>query len=148
MTYSGNPASSDRNRIRFLLGDTSGGVATSPTTEFLTDAEIDGVLTLQTNVLLAAADCAEAIAAKKALLIIDHSVLSTSVSLGGSTDAWLRLAERLRAQASRRCTILVGGRTFDQKANLDEDSTLIQPMFKRGMDDNPGSTNVDGSYDD
>ena len=143
MTYSGDPSSSNLNRIRFMLGDTSGGIATSPSTEFLTDAEINGALSLQSNVFLAAADCAEAIAAKKAMITLDHSVLSTSVSLGPSQDAWLALAERFRRQATLRCTILVGGSTVAQKDDLNEDTSLVQPAFKRGQDDMNRTTNTD-----
>lgn len=131
MSYSGDPSSSDRDRIRFLLQDTSGNA----TIELFLDAEIDGYLTIQPNVLLAAADLAEVLAAKRGQLI-DHTVLSTSVSIGPSTDFLLALADRLRRQASKRCTILVGGRTIAGNHELDIDPTLRRPQFKLEMDDN------------
>lgn len=130
MTYGGNPSTDNTDYVRFLLQDTSNDSAK----EYLTDTEIDAILTLETSVKLAAAICAEAIAAKFGQ-ILDHSVLSTSVSANPRAQFYLDLAAKLRDGASTRCTILVGGRTISEKEDFEDDTTLIQPMFRRGMDD-------------
>ena len=135
MTYGGNPASSSRDRIRFLLQDNSNDALK----ELLSDTEIDGMLTLQSNALLCAAQCAEVIAAKFGQ-VLDHTVLSTSVTGNPRAQFFLDLAEKLREQATSGssasgCIILVGGSTKTQKESLDSDTDATQPNFRLGMDD-------------
>jgi hypothetical protein len=57
-TYSGNPASSDRDAVRFLVADTD------TTDQLITDEEIAYLIGLYTEAPLAAVGAARAIAAK------------------------------------------------------------------------------------
>lgn len=98
-TYSGNPASSARDEIRFLVGDTD---SDSPQ---LSDEEIDYIATtlpdkgvLYPN-MAAAASAAAAIAAKYAKLI-DKSVGSLSISYSQKHTQYTAMAKDLSTRAS------------------------------------------------
>lgn len=117
-TYSGNPASSSRDEIRFLIGDTDS------TSQQLSDEEIDYLATtnpdrgaLYPN-LAAASSAAGALAARYAKLI-DKTVGSLSLSYSQKFDHYTALATRLATEAagpsSRQPGVPVlggGGRTY------------------------------------
>ena len=130
-TYSGNPASSDRDKVRFLVFDTD------TNEQLLSDEEIAWLLTEQTNVYLAAANAAEAIAAKFAK-DITRSAVGLSATVGNRAAFYLDLADKLRDQVgttNQRGEIFVGGLTISGKAALDSDSDAVQPAFKIGQFD-------------
>lgn len=96
-SYSGDPASSPRDEVRFLVGDT---VAASPQ---VSDEEIDYVLTLHGaragySNYEAAAVVARAIAAKYAMKM-DKSVGGLSISYSQRHDHYVSLSEALEEQA-------------------------------------------------
>ena len=94
MTYSGNPSPSDRDTVRFLIGDT-----TVP--EFLTDEEIDWCLIEEVNIYLAGALCCESIAARLAQEI-DKSVGDISVQLSQKYAHYVERGKWLRYRASKK----------------------------------------------
>jgi len=128
-TYSGNPADSPRDRVRFLVMDTD---SSDP---LLSDEEVAWLLTEQTSVYLAAANAAEAIAAKFAK-DISRSVIGISAQPGNRAQFYLDLAETLRAQigtTNKHGEVFAGGLTISGKRTLDSDSNAVQPSFKMGQ---------------
>lgn len=94
-TYSGSPATSTRDQVRFLTGDTS------DLDEQLQDEEIDWLLTQTSSVYRAAAQGCEAIASKYARLI-DKTVGSLSIRYSQRRDFYLTLAATLTVRSHGR----------------------------------------------
>lgn len=134
MTYA-DSLSTSRDKVRFLLGDTSGVSAT----ELLSDNEIAWVLTEESsNVYRAAAAGADAIAAKFARLA-DTSVGDTSVSASQKQAQYAELAERLRRKAASRGSAapFMGGISISARDAALDDTDKVSPFFSR---QNPGET--------
>lgn len=145
MTWTYNAASlslSDMYKVRFLIGDTDSS------RQQLQDEEIDWVLTEQTVVTYAAASCAELLASKYAFLVnTENSELR--VSAAARHKHYLDLAERLRQSAGDLpggdgsgivlATAYAGGTAVSEKETLEDDSSLVQPVFELGQDDDPSN---------
>jgi hypothetical protein len=142
-TYSGNPGSSARNLVRFLIGDTL------TTRQLLSDEEIDAVLTYQSSPSYAAAACADAIANLFSSKV-DKSIGQTSLSLSQAIRQYREMADRLRAggpgnlpggdgSGERDGGIFVGGAEIAADDALRDDSTVNQPSFSVGQDDDPST---------
>ncbi len=97
-TYSGNPASSLRDRVRFLIGDTDS------TNQLLQDAEIDWLLSQWNNDAYVAATQACNSLATRFAAKSDYSKsvgdLSISTQYGQQADRYRALAAALAAQAA------------------------------------------------
>jgi hypothetical protein len=137
-TYAGDPSVSNLAKVRFLCMDTDS------TDQLLADAEIEYVLSVQTNVTLAAARCCENIAAKFAR---KPSFSNGALSMGAErVKQYTDLAATLRRQASAEgnttATIKVGGRKISERDDLANDTTVVQPSFAQGLDDNPHVPNT------
>lgn len=131
-SYSGDPASSDLDEVRYRLGDTD---STNP---LLTDEEIqfqiDTWKDKYDSNTWAAAECAETLVARFAREI---SYSADGVSVGGQElqDKYTALAGTLRAQYQRSQTYgppdaggILAGEEFD--------STIKPLSFSKGMHDN------------
>lgn len=145
--------------IRARIGDTNGLTGSSTpqtvTKAWLKDATISALATAlgatTTDHYEAAAQCAEMVCA-----IYAHkpSTVNLNLHLGAERFAQLKtLARELRAQksaaATGRASFDVGGRLVSEKTTVQEDSTLVQSVFKKGQDDNPlGSGVLDPFSDD
>jgi hypothetical protein len=135
-TYSGDPSLSDRDKVRFLVFDTD------VNEQLINDEEIAWVLTEQSNIYMAAANVAEAIAAKFAK-DINRSAVGLSASPGGRGRFYLDLADKLRSQAATVNThgeIFAGGLSIAGKAALNSEADDTQPTFKTGQFDYPGGS--------
>lgn len=133
-TYSGDPATSSVDAVRFLIGDTDVADA------LLQDAEITYCVTQKGNVYFAAALAAEAIAGKLGRRYDVGGAINKAQ--GALAEKFLKLAAELRRRGAESATIYSGGKTIAEKESDDLDSSNVQPDFKMGMDDNPyaGST--------
>jgi hypothetical protein len=130
-TYSGDPAASDRDRVRFEVGDTD---CSAP---ILRDAEIDALIADSGHVILAASQAAEKIAAKYAIKV-DCSIGSTRKAWSQLFTHYSKLAKTLKAKGARASVLpYVGGLSEDEKAADKEETDLVQPAFEVGMHDNP-----------
>lgn len=135
MTWSYSPAlATAKDRVRFKVGDTD------TTDQLISDEEVAGVLSVQANEALAAAQLAEAIAgrfSRKAAF----SNGSLSMQADQQAKAYMELAARLRSQASQdaihQVGILVGGRTIAGRVALATDPSVVQPAFALDQDDSP-----------
>lgn len=135
-TYTDAPATVPGDAVRVLLGDTD-----SADPQPVSDAEILWFLSeCGSNAYLAAAMAAEKLAGYYARQA-DTSNGSLSVGASARSAAFGKLATRLRARAVQQggAQVFVGGLTESGKDDLASDSDAVQPMFKRGQDDLPGT---------
>lgn len=136
----------NKDRIRFMIGDTNGLVAGTVTKAFLDDDEITLVATDQPILSYAAAACADAIAAKLYAEMDQVDIGKTSV-VKRRAQNFEKLAEKLRRAPGNMAggdgsgrvvaTMHVGGQNKADSEDLLTDSTVVQPSFVTGMDDNP-----------
>jgi len=139
-TYTGNPAESDLQAIRFLLGDTD---ITEP---LLQDEEILFLASqwaLEHSVYYAAAICAETVAARFAREVTVNSD-SQTVSTSELQQKYQNLAIQLRSmheQSMAGGVVDVGGILINEF----RDPTVKPLAFARGMHDDPEAGQQDGS---
>lgn len=132
------PITTDRDRVRFLVGDTN---VNRP---LLDDGEIAYSLTLGDNHLLrSAAHACDAIAAK---FIRDKSVSVSGISItrNFSASEYKDLATEYR----RRAKSLSSGSLWilkdpQDKSDFRADASLVPPAFSREMHDNKAGTGSD-----
>lgn len=134
-----NLATSSKNRVRLLIGDTDA------TRQQLQDEEINYVLTQETAVTLAAAACCDILAAKYAFLVNTENG-SLRVSAAARHKHYIQLADRLRAGGAgdvpgdstvHDARIYVGGVSQATKDTITEDSDAVVAPFRIGQDDHP-----------
>lgn len=125
-TYSSNPSTSAKDKIRFLVGDTD------PNEPLITDEEIEWILSLQPDIYVAASMTALAISAKFARLA-DKEVGELRVSLSQKAEQYKELSQMLLKM--RRTTsypdIYAGG--IEIESEDEEDPNLNRPYFRRGL---------------
>lgn len=136
-----NPEANDKDKVRFLIGDTD---STDP---LVSDEEILHCITKQTRLELAAAMTLRALAAKFSRMV-DKSMGGISARMGQIAKAFSDRANELdpgRLTANINVGILpvFGGVTIAEKMNENADYGATQPAFKKGMNDDPRGMNVD-----
>jgi hypothetical protein len=129
-TYSGDPAASARDEVRFLVGDTD------TNDQLLQDAEIAYTLSKYPNPLMAAVRSCMALAAKFSRQA-DASAGPLSESSSQKAKAFFTLAGELRAQAGRLAKPVFGGVVQSENETLDQDTNAVQPSFRVGGFDHP-----------
>jgi hypothetical protein len=130
-TYSGDPASSTKDAVRFLVGDTSEDAPE------LSDEEVLWLLASEGGVERAAARGAEALASKNASLI-DKSIGAASISASQRFEHYRQLASRLWASATTLVAVpWAGGINESDKSAQESDPTRIAPAFSRDMMEYP-----------
>jgi hypothetical protein len=135
-TYSFDPSTSAKDAVRFLVQDTN---VVTPGAARLCDEEIDYVLSLKANVFLAAAQCAEDIAAYWAATQ-NTRIGPLSIEHSQATTFYLALAARLKQTASRWASAVpVFYPTNENRYQLSNNGNGgPQIQFRIGMDDFPG----------
>lgn len=126
-TYSGDPASSDLDAVRFEIGDTD---AEDP---LLKDKELLYTLNEEGNILNAAARSCEALA-KKFAREADKRLGPLSISLSQRSKAYRELAKDLRTRSRlSKGTPYAGNisKTDQETDALDND--IKQPAFRRNL---------------
>lgn len=129
-TYSGNPESSDRDKVRFLARDTTSGAMT------LNDEEVDWLLTQEANVFMAAAAAVELIA-NRHVGIASKSVGGLSLSYSQASASEYARTLRLRGRSYQVPT--AGGISIAANEIDATDTDRPTPDFRRGMHDHPSS---------
>jgi hypothetical protein len=132
-TYGADPANSDRDAVRLLIGDTDSA------DQLLQDSEVDYFLGLfgtsgSARVRPAAIRSCDAIAAKFARQV-DTTNQGLSVGASKRMEHYQALASELRAQQGTEATVFLGGSSYSEAQTLDQNSDLIPPAFRRGQDD-------------
>lgn len=135
-TYGGDPANSDRDAVRFLVGDTIRERA------LLDDREVDFTIAKKINLHMAASCLAEHLEARFSREA-DITVGSVSKSLSKLAEAYGKLAKRLKSDACANARPSFPATTEAGKAKLEADATLPKPSFAIGMFDNPTATQLD-----
>jgi hypothetical protein len=149
-SYSGDPASSQKDEVRFLMGDTDS------TDQLILDAEINYALGAQPDPTLAAALVLRSLAAKYARFA-NEKIGDVSENASDLSKAFAARAKELDpAGQTLGSSLLVlpsfGGQYISEKQTLEEDTDAVQPSFSRGQHDYPGGpdaigTTVDSSED-
>ncbi len=127
-SYSGNPADSDKDSVRFLLQDT-----TEPG-EFLQDEEINFLVAQEVNIYSAAAAGAMLLAGRS------HNVKTKKVgdlSITFGSETWKGLAEWLRGRGSSYQIPSAGGTSRSDKRTLEDDNDWLVPDFFRDIHRHP-----------
>lgn len=139
-TYSGDPSSSTRDEVRFLIGDTD---ETDPQ---LNDQEVEYLLAANgDNSQLAAASCADAIASKYTRLV-NKSVGDLSISYGERAQKYTELAGKLKGDATIALAApYCGGISVSDKEIDPDNSDQVRPHFKVGVHDNYGTEPEDNT---
>ena len=129
------PITVDRDRVRLRIGDTD---STAPAQQRLEDEEIASFLTDFGSVSGAMPECAEALAAKFARLSSEKSAGSLTIRYAaGRYTTLMDLAKRLRMKASSAAIPYSPAISVADKQSNEEDTDKVQPVFRRGMHDNP-----------
>ena len=132
-SYSGNPASSNKDAVRFLIKDTTSASAQA------TDEEINWVVSQEANIYMAAALIMETIARR-----VDGLTSKKTGDLTltwGNTSNMLQQASNLRARGQGSYQELyAGGISKADKLSHEQDTDVPKPSFKRDRMDNPETT--------
>ena len=132
-SYSGNPASSSKDQVRFLIQDTAA------TNQQATDEEIDWVISTEANIYMAAALVMEMVA-RRSSGIVSKKVGDLSITYR-SPAAMLEEAKTLRARGRSAYQIpTAGGISVSEKLSHEQDTDIPKPSFKRNRMDNPETT--------
>lgn len=129
-TYSGDPAASTSDAVRFLVGDTDSA------RKLVDDREIAWAIAQSGNQYISAALVCEALASKYARES-DMSMGGISKSLSKLADSFAKRAEKLRRQATKNVKPFFGGLTISGKNALDLETDDVQPAMTVGEFDNP-----------
>lgn len=128
-SYSGDPSSSQKDEVRFLLGDTD--VAN----QLISDEEIAYLLTKYSSPLGAAAHGARAIAAKLTS-VVDEKTGDISVSNSKLASQYRDLAEQLQGQIGETdIMVYAGGISESDVLSNEQDTDRVDGEFEIGMDD-------------
>lgn len=138
-TYSGDPRDSNRDAVRFLIGDTD------ENDQLISDEEIAYML-LTLSVYRTAALAATGISKSFAGKASSKTVGSLSLKNGfeKKADSYKDLAARLDGMANRGALVsfaaYAGGISKADKQTQNDDSDWVKPSFYRGMHDSPEVT--------
>lgn len=131
-TYSGDPSSTDRDAVRFLIGDTDN------TSQLITDEEISYMLAQEGSSSSAAARICRSLAAKYARYT-DQSVGDLSISYSQRYKQFSELAAQLESAAGSRVGIpYAGGISQSDKDSRESDTDRLLPSSRVGVHDYPG----------
>lgn len=134
-TFSGDPATSSLDAVRFWIQDMGGPPW------LVSDQAINYVLTGYPNVLLAAAQICRSLAALFAQRV-SKRVGDLSINFSDKAKQYLALADDLEAQGSMSSIApYAGGISHADRDAVDGDSDRVKPPFKSKQFDNPSNFN-------
>ena len=130
-TYSGDPSSSAKDAVRFLIGDTNS------TNQLLQDAEISYLLNLYNQAPMnAAIRACETIMAKYSRLA-DESAGQVSISFSQRAKGYSSMLANLKTRLySEDCGIIAGGISVSDKTRVQLNSDRVKPEFNKHMFEN------------
>lgn len=139
--YSGDPATSNKDAMRFLIGDTVEANA------LYQDEELEWLLTQESNIYLASAVACETVASRFRALAQSKSVGGLSISYGDRASQYAEQGRLLRVQAQELSDVPVPIWTAGSKAEKelrteDDDANLTDVTI--GIHDNPGTAAYGG----
>lgn len=139
-TYSGDPSSTDRDEVRFLIQDTD------TTDQQVSDEEIAYAVSNEPSNISAAIRICRVLSAKYARKP-DKKVGDLSISWSQLSKRYSELAQELEDSdmVSMVPVPYAGGISKSDKNSVELDTDRVDPSFTRGMHDNP--SNIDESTD-
>jgi len=135
-TYSGDPTSSTKDEVRFLVGDTD------KDNPLVQDEEISYAIGAEASVLRAAVRVARGIAASFARTV-EKQVGDLKIKAGDRYKNYLEILKTLEAEASISlpgAAPFAGGISHSQKETQTDDSDRVDPSFSKGMMDHSGDS--------
>lgn len=131
-SYSGDPSTSNKDEVRFLIQDTD---AQDP---LLQDEEINFLLNQNNDqTKIAAIKAAEVISSQFSRLA-DTTIGDFSIKHSQRAQTFMQLAEQLRDQAGKtRVKPFAGGISKSDKTAVEGDTDRVKPSFKKGKFDFP-----------
>lgn len=132
-SYSGDPADSDKDQVRFRVGDTD------TTDQLVSDEEILWAISAEPSTIYASALILENLAARFARQA-NKWVGDLRLELSDRAKAYERQAKQLRQQASITSGGIpfAGGISISDKDSYRDDTDRVRPSFHRDMFINPG----------
>jgi len=129
-TYSGNPGASDRDLVRFLIGDTD------TNDQQLTNAEIDYLITEQGSANRAALEAARGLLAKYSRTC-DQKTSKVDTKYSQRRAGYAAMVSRLQLRLG---PVPYAGGISEGDKDIDEgDSDRVDPAFKVGMMEHDGT---------
>ena len=134
-TYSADPSSSEKDAVRFLIGDTD------EEDPLVSDEEIQWSLKHWSDHYMAAAAICDSLAGKFAREV---SVSADGISYSGNQIAqnFTQLGQQLRRLSTmerKHGVPYVGGLSWKERAKDDSDPDRVPEYFRSHMHDNPGT---------
>lgn len=134
-TYSGDPAASDLDNLRFTVGDTIS------TDVLLTDEELNSILVTNTSVKSAAV-----VAVRRILAIMSRQVTKAVGDLRLNLSDRMKHYKQLLGELQYSLTLsqggpVAGGISRSRKQTVEEDTDRVIPDAERGQFDHPGVGN-------
>ncbi len=131
-TYNGDISTSNRDFVRFQVGDTS------TADQLLTDGEITGLISEYGNKWAASAAAARGIAAGFARKVRESDG-DASVDFQQQYEHYKDLAAELKAQVASGVKPFAGGISKSDKDAQRDDTDRVEPVFTKGMTDHPNA---------
>lgn len=139
-TYSGDPATSAKDEVRFWLGD----VNMSRPIWF--DPEIEFIVVKVPNTRMAASHLLE-IKAQEYARKADIRVGDVSKAYTKAADSMKKFADALKDDALKNARPFFGGLSKSGKRSLADDTDATQPQFYIGQTDNPYAVQMNRDLD-
>lgn len=140
-SYGNNPATSDQDAVRFLVGDTN------PDRPLLDDREVDWAISQYPNKNLAAAHLAEHLFGRFASMA-DIKVGPVSKNFSKVAELFKKKADQLRREACLLAAPSFPAIDRAKKEALEQDTSLTSPQFHIGLSDNPFAIQINNSLND
>lgn len=138
-TYSGNPASSTLDAVRFTVGDTD------TTDQLVSDEEILYMINTYGTIFRISSEVCRAIAAKYAKLI-DRTIGGLSANFADKYHHYLELADSLvEKDELLPVSPFISGFSRSRKESVELDNDRESTFGRKGQHDNPRSYPVDDS---
>lgn len=135
-TYSGAPTLDSRDEVRFLIQDTD------TNDQLFSDEEIDYVMTVNGVGVSAALSLARRLLTKFARFV-DSSVGAVSESASQRVAQYQAIIGDLELSLSASAIPTFGGVNVASNLTADQDTSQVQPAFKRNQFDNYAASNAD-----
>lgn len=129
-SYSGKPGSSEKDELRFLIGDTD------PSNQQLDDCEVSYLLGKTGSVISAAICAVEGLMAIYARDFTGKFGSSTSSEIFANYKSLYKILKDKRAN-SASYVAFSGGRSISDKTSRDADTDRVRPVFTMQINENP-----------
>jgi len=136
-SYGNDPANSELDAVRLLLGDTD------INDQQLSDEELNYFISATSDVYSAAALASRSLASKYARLVESREVGDLKLEFGARYQRYLDLADQLEMQvAVFGASPFLGGNSVSDKETEYSDESKVQPYFARNQFDEDNQSDL------